>query len=55
MPEKINFLCICLVCTIVIPGKVIAINSDPAARAVKSCQKTHRCNRSRQDRLTVYT
>src|SRR6218665_1843165 len=24
-------------------------------RAVKSCQKTHPCNRSRQHRLTVYT
>jgi len=25
------------------------------SRAVKSCQKTHPCNRSRQHRLTVYT
>ena len=25
------------------------------SRAVKSCQKTHPGNRSRQDRLTVYT
>ena len=31
-------------------GKMIFIH-----RAVKSCQKTHPCNRCRQQRLTVYT
>src|SRR6218665_1840047 len=33
----------------------LAIVSKLIYRAVKSCQKTHLCNRSRQHRLTVYT
>src|SRR6218665_3005141 len=35
--------------------KWIAPYHEVVNRAVKSCQKTHPGNRSRQDRLTVYT
>ena len=32
-----------------------AVEDYSGGRAVKSCQKTHPCNRTRQHRLTVYT
>src|SRR6218665_1576635 len=54
-PSKTEFIIIGLPAQIKkIPDPSIHLSNN-SPRAVKSCQKTHPGNRSRQHRLTVYT